>query len=158
MIFWVIFVYKKNKGKVRQFFLIICSRDLSVKISLQHLSLTPKCANKNPFWWTWQLFSLIPNIITRHNKQVHVEKVVCASLRYTLVGRPKYDPIKQGRESTNRCVLRVIQSYPESFRVTQELPRVTRGRPKVDNMNEKKTGDGPIRHIKISKINEVFQY
>ena len=39
---------------------------------------------------------------------------------------------------TNRCFLRVTQSYPESFRVALELPRVTQSRPKVKDMNEKK--------------------
>ena len=35
----------------------------------------------------------------------------------------------------------VTQSYPESFRVTQELPRVAQSHPNVNNMSEKKTGD-----------------
>ena len=47
-----------------------------------------------------------------------------------------------GEISIFKVVLRVTQSYPESFRVTQELPRVTRSRPKVNYMNENKLGDG----------------
>ena len=48
-------------------------------------------------------------------------------------------------ELKNKAESRPIDASSGSFRVTQELPRVTRSRPKVNNMNKKNGGptDGP---------------
>ena len=50
-----------------------------------------------------------------------------------LFNKAESRPIDASSESS-----RGTQSYPELFRITQELPRVTQSRPKVNNMNENK--------------------
>ena len=56
--------------------------------------------------------------------------------------------IKQGRESTNRCVLRATQSYPESFRVTQsyqESRRAVQSHPELLRGTPEQSGNGPTK-------------